>query len=116
VNLTNNTITTTGTQSFGISISTSSRDTEQDITNTIINSTATWILFDKSVGQSILTNLTNTTFLDADGSINLNGSISIDESLDVNQTYLNITPNRAFLNSTNLTVLNQSARITLENV
>lgn len=58
----------------------------------------------------------NTTFATDFGSIKINGTFTFVGIDSILRTNLNITFNRAFLNSTAEPDLNQSARITLENI
>ena len=84
--------------------------TNNNLNNNIIETNSTWI-FNNAAGN----NISNTTFRTVQGNINVTTNVTLgSETINVNK--LNITSNRAFLNSTNLTFLNQSAQITLNNV
>jgi len=114
--LANNTIETRGPDSYAIEVETSSRDTRQNFTNTIINNSFAWLFFDQSSGQEINTTFTNLTFKTRNGSINFERNITFNDNLTVNQTTINISFNKAFVNSSNLSLFNTSALITLNNI
>ncbi|MEM4243005.1 MAG: NosD domain-containing protein [Candidatus Woesearchaeota archaeon] len=78
--------------------------------NTLMNSTPYWIYLDSSSSA----NFTNTTFLTGSGSISLFAfNITAGAYVIANELSLNISSNRAYLNSTNLTRLNTSGIVTL---
>lgn len=97
--------TSGGITSYGISIVNANGS---QFNNTILTSVVQWINSTTS-----LNNFTNTTFRLSTGSIRFPQSFTVNGSRDINQTKLNITSNRAFLNAANLTFLNTSAFITL---
>jgi len=103
-------ITTLGNQSYGLRIVDANGT---NFTRTILNSTE-WI----NVTMNVFHNLTNTLFHAQSGSVRFLETISLNDSgpLDVTQQKFNITFNRAFLNSTNLSFMNRSAQITLFNL
>jgi subtilisin family serine protease len=103
--LDSNNITARGSESYGVYILSGSGSL---FNNTILNG-AEWI--NSSAGN--LNNFSNTTFAMGNGSIRVFGIFQVNGSQNINQTRLNITSNRAFLNSTNLTFLNTSAQVTL---
>ncbi|RJQ21527.1 DUF11 domain-containing protein, partial [Candidatus Woesearchaeota archaeon] len=77
--------------------------------NITLLSDATWLLTDSVANNS----LENITFLNSNGSIGLPGNSTLPATITVDTSKINITLNRAFLNSTNLSFLNTSAQITL---
>ncbi|MEM2916298.1 MAG: hypothetical protein QXT19_03005 [Candidatus Woesearchaeota archaeon] len=62
------------------------------------------------------TTFTNTHFVEPDGSIRIPNTILSNTELNVSKARLNISYNKAFLNSSNLTSLNTSAIITLNGI
>jgi hypothetical protein len=104
----NNSITATGNMSYGIALY---RANNTAFSNNILNQSSQWINSTESYN-----NFTNTTFINADGSINIPQLAQINSSEEITQQKLNVTEFRAFLNSTNLTVLNTSAIITINGV
>jgi len=107
---TSNTISTNGTNSYGISIQTNSNNSV--FTNTVLSNAIKWILTQSTTAS----NFTNTTFETLNGSIRLPDLVMINGSHDINFENLNISQNKAFLNSTDLTSLNVSAQITLNDI
>jgi hypothetical protein len=81
--------------------------------NTTLLSNGTWIISDSA---STANNLTNTLFDGSNGSIRYLLNTTIPANTNVSISKLNITFNRAFLNSSNLSFLNLSAEITLRNL
>jgi hypothetical protein len=73
--------------------------------STILNNTLTWVI---AYGSSQNNNFTNTTFMNANGSINILGSFNY-SVLSLDNSFLIVAHYRAFLNSSNLTFLNQTA-------
>ncbi|MBI4145689.1 right-handed parallel beta-helix repeat-containing protein [Candidatus Woesearchaeota archaeon] len=104
-----NTITANGTQSYAISLQNANGTVFND---TLLENPAQWI----NATPSTNNNFTNTTFKTGNGSIRFPGTLQNGGALDITMTKLNITANRAFLNSTNLTLLNTSAQIKLNNI
>jgi len=105
-----NNISTAGILSYGIQIITSNGSL---FNATLLNNTVEWI----NTTENTLNNFTNTTFEMPDGSINLiNAIIQINGTQDVTKQRLNITENKAFLNSSNLTFFNNTAIIILRNI
>ena len=102
-------ISTTGLGSYGVQISSSS---PAIFNGTILYGTTEWI----NSSDSTSSNFTNTTFLTASGSIRVQGIFTANESKDATRARLNISSNRAFLNSTNLSFINTSAQITLNGI
>lgn len=100
-----NNLTTQGSASFAISIVNSN----SSFNNTILTRPIEWI----SSGANSFGNLTNTTFLAVNGSARFPGLLFINGSQAINISRLNITQNRVFLNSTNLSFMNTSAVISL---
>ncbi len=78
----------------------------------IIAEGSNYIRMDSSTGD--LNNFTNTTFSSFNGSVRFLESVEIPTSLMVNFDNLNIATNNIFLNSTNISFLNTSAEIILE--
>ncbi|MEM4243044.1 MAG: right-handed parallel beta-helix repeat-containing protein, partial [Candidatus Woesearchaeota archaeon] len=105
-NIFSNNIRTNDASSYGIFITYSNSTL---LNNTVLNDTVHWLFFDKNT----FSNLTNTTFQTPLGSINVIQFMQINESEDITKAKLNITYNKAFLNSSNLTYFNTSAIITL---
>jgi hypothetical protein len=81
--------------------------------NTTLSNPTEWI---NTTGNTLDTNLTNTTFVSTNGSIAVVGLAKINGSHDVSKAGLNVTFNKAFLNTTNLTFLNTTGRITLNGI
>jgi len=106
-NYTNNTIrTTTG---YGIRLSAGAYNSNIFDGNNL-NNTQNWIISTASAGN--ISNFTNTTFIMGDGSIKLDNAYT-NGSLDVTKAKLNISSNRAFLNSTLLPTFNSSGTVVL---
>jgi len=78
--------------------------------DTLIRSSLTWIFADAG---SSLNNFTNTTFETAAGSIRIPSNATLPDPINVSTAVLNVSLNKAFLNSTYLPFFNTSARITL---
>ncbi len=79
---------------------------------TLINATHNWIYTDGSSG----TNFTNTTFMTPHGSILLGNFTFAGYFVSVTGSDLNITRNKAFLNSSNITPMNTSGVVTLKGI
>ncbi len=77
--------------------------------NTMLNDPSAWIFS----GSGATNNFTNTTFAMPDGTIDFFGTFQLNASQNVTKRKINISSNRAFLNSSNLSALNTSAIITL---
>ncbi len=86
---------------------------EQNTTFSNISMTArtTWISTETNTNLSFR----NTTFLNSNGSVFFNGTFVVPASTTVNTVKVNIRGNNVFVNSTNLSFLNQSAQINLLN-
>jgi hypothetical protein len=106
-----NNITTFGAGSYGIL--TSARTVV--FSNTLLSNTVEWINQTNTTGSPV-SNFTNTSFITPNGSIRIVGLFQLNGSQEVNMTKLNISFNRAMLNATNLTFLNQSAQITFNSI
>ncbi len=104
-----NNITTNGTNSYGTYITTSNRTS---FNNTIFNAPVQWI----STNGNTFNNFTNTTFSMGNGSIRFFDTFQLNNSQDLTWRKLNVTSNRTFMNSSNLTYLNVSAQITLNGI
>ena len=104
--LVGNNILTSGADSYGVYISSSINNI---FNRTILLNPSQWI----NSSSSSPNNFTNTTFSALNGSINIISNVQINGTYDITKTKLNISLNRVFLNSTNLTALNTSAWITL---
>ena len=76
---------------------------------TLLKTNTTWLFADPSTDN----NLTNTIFERTDGSIRIIPTTNLPNATNISLTNLDITFNRAFLNSTNLSFLNTSGQITL---
>jgi len=108
---TNNNITTIGTNSYGIQIITSNNSIFNGIK---LNNPVEWI--NSSTSTNINNNFANTTFTTENGSIQIFNNFNLTGIQDITHSKLNISQNNAFLNSTNLTFMNQSAAITLNDL
>lgn len=106
-NFTFNYITTQGDRSYAISIS---RSNDSSFIGNVFYETAQWIISDIAAFRN---NFTNTTFATVNGSIRMPGLFELNNSQNITRQKLNISLNRAFLNSTNLTFMNRSAEIIL---
>jgi len=104
-----NTINTSGTTSFGIFIASSNNSV---FNNTLLNNLPNWI----STGADTTNTFVNTTFLTENGSIAVLTPSDISGAHIITQEEVNITQNRAFLNSSNLTFFNGSSQITLNSI
>lgn len=83
-------------------------------TNSTLQSNATWIKIEEATSTG---NTFNSTLFDnQNGSIRIIGNFTMPDSTIVNYTNVNITFNRTFVNSTNVSFLNQSSQITLKNL
>jgi len=102
-----NNITTTGNSSYAVALTSG---TNSRFTNTVLSSPVQWI---ESFAVSTGNNFTNTTFAAGNGSMRFPGSFVPAGLVNVTQQRLNVSQNRAFLNSTNLSVLNTSAEVSL---
>jgi hypothetical protein len=101
-----NQVATIGNESYGIRIFTSNAS---QFTNTILSDTSEWVLSNANT----FNNLTNTSFVQPNGSIRFAGVFDVNGSQNVTRAKLNVTFNRAFLNSSNLSFLNTTGIITL---
>jgi hypothetical protein len=101
-------ITVVSTSGYGILIVNSNHT----IFDTTLLSPAGWL----NISPGIFSNFTNTTFLQPNGSIRIASLVQADGPQDVTKAKLNITFNRAFLNSSNLTFLNTTGIITLNGI
>jgi parallel beta-helix repeat protein len=88
------------------------RSNDSVFTNTVFDNPSDWM----NSSANTFNNLTNTTFRMPNGSIRMNSLVQLNGSQDVTKARLNITFNRAFLNSTNLSFLNTTAVITLNGI
>jgi len=104
-----NFITTLSNLSYGISLLDSS---DNRFNGTILNATTEWI----HSGIEMLNNFSNTTFQTGNGSINSTPLWTLTGLQNITQVRLNITNNATFVNATNLTMLNTSARLILNNI
>jgi len=107
--LANNKITATGSSKAVRLFGSSANNV---FTNTSINSAASYIITSTGTGN----NFTNTTFNRPDASARFIPTVTVAANRNINQTNLNITSNRIFLNSTALPEFNTSAEITLRNL
>lgn len=103
----NNFMSTLSGSSYGISITDSS---DNRFNGTIMNFTKVWI----HSGAGSLNNFSNTTFMTGNGSINSTPLWTLNGLQNITQLLLNITNNTAFSNSSNLTMINTTAQITLK--
>ena len=109
-NISGNNISASGTNSFAIFILRANHTLLND--NVLLN-TSQWI---NSTANSLNNNFTNTTFENGVGMIRIPGNFSLTGMQEIGVARLNVTQNRAFLNSTNLTFLNQSGQVTLRGI
>jgi hypothetical protein len=81
------------------------------LNNTILTDPGQWL----NTTPNSFNNISNITFEQPNGSIRLNGTFVLNGSPvgDVTKQYLNITNNKAYLNSTNLSLLNQTGIVSL---
>ncbi len=107
--LNNNTITTSGNYSYAIEIMNSNYST---FNITTLNNPAQWI----NASANTFNNITNTTFAMPEGSINIPGIVQLNGGIEVTKAKLNITANRAFLNTAAVPLLNTIGIITLNNI
>jgi hypothetical protein len=106
-----NNITATGTLSYGIEIINSNYSF---FNHTILNNPTEWI---NTTGNSTRINFTNTSFWTGSGAIIITGTFfEQNKTINISRAVLNISTNKATLNATNLTFMNQSARIILLSV
>ncbi len=102
-----NTINTSGVGAYGVYVSGSNN---LIFNNTLLSNVTEWIYL--SLGAP--SNFSNTTFNMQDGEINFQGLFAVSTpTVDINKARLNITYNVSYLNSSALSLLNQSAKITL---
>ena len=104
---------TTAIANTGTALSFASSTQNNTLANTTIYANSTWLTTDSA---STGNNITNTLFIRSNGSIQVINATTIPASTTVNLVKLNITFNRAFLNSSNLSFLNTSAQITLHSL
>jgi hypothetical protein len=98
----------------GIAISSGSNNIFENITiNSPTSSLYDWI---SSGAASLNNSISNITFNTTSGSIRNVLNATLPASINLNRNLLNISANRAFLNSTNLTFLNVSSQIILNNI
>ncbi len=74
--------------------------------NTLLNNTGDWIKHEQGINNKF----TNTTFAMPNGSINIPFNFTCQ---NISKKYINITYNKAYLNSTNLSFMNTTGIITL---
>ncbi len=110
-NSVNNTnISTSGLNSYGVFVADDSAN--NSLYNTIFSDTVEWLSSDAGSES----NFTNTTFWTTNGSINFLELFNVSGEVNATRSLLNISLNNSFLNSTNLSFLNVSAQITLNDV
>ncbi len=107
-NLTNNLLFYSGSTLVQVRLGSSNNT----FTNNTFWSNDSWFLVNDTAAEN---NFTNTTFTTSNGSILLS-FFQANKSNEINSTKLNISNNRTYLNATNLTWMNKSAVITLNNV
>ncbi len=101
-----NNITTKGNQSFAILLFNANSTV---FNNTILFNPAEWI---NSTGTNLNNNFTNTTFEHPNASARFFGRFVLNGTHEITKARLNMTFNRVFLNSSNVTPLNTSAILT----
>jgi len=84
-----------------------------NISNTTINDTPTWLVSDGNV--NVNNTLLNVSFVTSEGSIKTFSAI-LPNSTTTSTTNLDITQNKAFINSTNVSYLNVSSQVALNSV
>ena len=104
-----NFITTLSNLSYGISLLDSS---DNSFNGTTLNATTEWI----HSGIGMLNNFSNTTFQTGNGSINSTPLWTLTGLQNITQLLLNITNNTAFVNTSNLTMLNTTAQVKLNGI
>ena len=109
-NATNNTLINNTFVSNATGISIDSNSSNNSFANTTIQTNGTWIITDSDSSGN---NFTNTLFEAPNGSIRMPFNFTMPSVTNITSRKLNISFNRAFLNSSNLTFLNQSAEILL---
>jgi len=105
----NTNISTSGPESYGIHIITSN----SSFNGTIFNNPTEWLL---STTDTNINDFGNTTFVSENGSIQIKDTFILPGFQNINSSKLNISQNKAFLNSTNLTFINLSATINLNDI
>ena len=108
-----NTVFASGNASYGVSLGTAN----VTVNNTVLTGSSGWVFDEQTVSPSNQrSNFTNTTFSTGNGSIRFAGTIAFVDNVTLNQSDLNVSSNRAFLNTTAFSFLNTSAQITLRNL
>lgn len=110
--LVGNNITASGASNYAISLSTGAMQ-NNTFNDTVLYNPGQWIV---SGTGSVNNTFSNTTFLTLNGSIRFNRSFQIGASEDIIQNKLTVTLNNSFVNGSNLTYLNMSAIVTLNNI
>lgn len=103
-----NNITTSGSNSYAVFIDDSNNSVFSEM---VFNDSSEWL----RSGNNVVSKLANTTFVTAFGKLDYLNILFITGSFDITPMKLNISYNRVFVNSSNLTFLNTSAQITLFN-
>ena len=99
-----NNLTTASDQSFAIQL----LDANGTVfANNVLSNPTDWI----NSTINTLNNFTNTTFAAPNGSVRFAGTFALNGTQFITKSRLNVTFNRAFLNSTNLSMLNTTAQI-----
>ncbi len=109
--ITGNNITTDGNQSYAIAFTQANYSLLAD---NLLTNPVEWI--DGQAGGNSQNNITNITFTNANGSIRFQGLIQFNGSQNITRARLFIRQNQAYVNSTNLSLLNLSARVTLQGI
>jgi len=105
----NNNITTVGPGSYAIFIQTSNHSL---FNNTLLTNPVQWLFTDVQTNNTFV----NTSFIAANSSVRFYGAVNATNGTNVTRTALNLGFNTIFLNSTNLSSFNVSARLTFRNV
>jgi hypothetical protein len=103
-----NNITTKGNDSYAIRMDTSTFGNQ--FNHTVLSNPYAWLFSDSTVTA----NISNITFATGNGSIRYPNTFELNASFNITRKLLNITFNQTYLNSSNATVLNQTAIIILE--
>ncbi len=81
--------------------------------NTTLLSNSTWIKTDQGATLNVFQ---DTRFVSPNGTLRILGAFNLSNVTNVSLVRLNLSFNKIFLNSTNLTALNKSAMLTLQNI
>ncbi len=106
----NNTFTNVTASTSGTGLDLSSLSVNNTFVNVTIQTNSSWIVSDATSEGN---NISNLVFESPEGSIQILSSVAVPASTNVTYKKLNISLNNIFLNSSNISFLNVSARVTL---